>query len=186
MTIIKRTEVPYLNEDVIEKYKNVIIISAEGTMIKMNSLILSAMSHSLKMALLDFDDFDGDHTIITEFSLEELKQVKEYCTKGSCNAMTELLMMSFGLLRPEHIEEKINEKYSTFKLSESKSSEITTSYDNSLVKTEIPMKYEVIGKKHALKNMTSSFEILAAFALCVIFYNFGLIYAGQYTVCLKG
>ena len=135
MTIIKRIEVPYLNEDIIEKYKNVIIISAEGTMIKMNSLILCAMSHSLKMALLEFDDFNGsDNTIITEFSLEELKQIKEYCTKGSCKAMTESIMISFGLLRP-------NEKYSKLKLSEStKSSEIKIYDTNNPM--EIPLKYE--------------------------------------------
>ena len=135
MTIIKRIEVPYLNEDIIEKYKNVIIISAEGTMIKMNSLILCAMSHSLKMALLELDDFNGgDITIISEFSLEELKQIKEYCTKGSCKAMTESIMISFGLLRP-------NEKYSKLKLSEStKSSEIKIYDSNNPM--EIPLKYE--------------------------------------------
>ena len=153
MTIIKRIEVPYLNEDVIEKYKNVIVISAEGTMIKMNSLILCAMSHSLKMALLDFDDFDGDYTIITEFSLEELKQMKEYCTKGTCDAMTELIMISFGLLRP-------NEKHASLKLSESKSSDSITKFDNSLIKMEIPIKYEVIDiKEEPSENLEFGFAL---------------------------
>ena len=124
MTIIKTAEIPYLNEDVIEKYKNVIIISTEGMMIKMNSLILCAMSHPLKMALLEFDDFDSDPTIITEFSLEELKQVKDYCTKGSCDAMTAEIMNSFGLLTPLSVSENnINFK---------------------LEPTEIPMKHEII------------------------------------------
>ena len=45
---------------------------------------------------------------------------------------------------------------------------------------------DAIGKKHALKNMNSLFKILAAFSLCMCdFHNFGLIFAGQCTVCLK-
>ena len=75
MTIIKRTDIPYLNEEVLEKYKNVIIVSSEGLFMKMNSLILCALSHALKAA---FNEDDDDHTIITEFSLEELKQVKGF------------------------------------------------------------------------------------------------------------
>ena len=94
MTIIRSSEVPYLNGDAIEKYNNVIIISVEGLMLKMNSLMLCAMSHLLKMVLLDFDDFHGDYTITTEFSMEELKHLKDYCNKGSSDAMTESIMNS--------------------------------------------------------------------------------------------
>ena len=87
-------------------------------MMKMNALMLCAMSHLLKMALLEIDDFYSDYVITTEFTTEELKQVKDYCTKGLSCAMTESIMISFGLLRP-------NEKYSKLELSEStKSSEI--------------------------------------------------------------
>ena len=96
MTIIKCTEIPYLNEEVLEKYKNVIIVSSEGLIMKMNSLILCALSHVLKMAFYEDDD---DHIIITEFSLEELKQVKEFCIRGSCKAMSESILEAFGLLK---------------------------------------------------------------------------------------
>ena len=94
MTIIKCTEIPYLNEDIIEKYKNVIVVSTEGMIIKMNLLILCAMSDSLRMAFLEDND---NHTIITEFSLEELKQVKDFCLRGSCNALSKSILDSFGL-----------------------------------------------------------------------------------------
>ena len=94
MTIIKRTEIPYLNEDVIEKYKNVIVVSTEGMIIKMNLLILCAMSDLLKMA---FHEDNDEHTIVTEFSLEELKQVKDFCLRGSCDAMSKSILESFGL-----------------------------------------------------------------------------------------
>lgn len=60
MTIIKCTKIPYLHEEVIEKYKNVMVVGTEGTIIKMNLLILCAMSDSLKMAL---NENDEDHTI---------------------------------------------------------------------------------------------------------------------------
>ena len=43
---------------------------------------------------------------------------------------------------------------------------------------EVESTTPIIGKKHALKNMNSLFEILAAF------HNFGLIFVC--TVCLKG
>ena len=146
MTIIKTANIPYLNEDVIEKYKNVIIISTEGMMIKMNSLILCAMSQSLKLALLEFDDFDGDHTIITEFSLAELKQVKDYCTKGTCEAMSELIMNSFGLLTPLSIENNIQK----FK-SETKS--VNASHDNnSMITSEIPVKIPILKETIPMKD----------------------------------
>ena len=146
MTIIKTANIPYLNEDVIEKYKNVIIISTEGMMIKMNSLILCAMSQSLKLALLEFDDFDGDHTIITEFSLAELKQVKDYCTKGTCEAMSELIMNSFGLLTPLSIENNIQK----FK-SETKS--VNASHDNnSMITSEKSVKIPILKETIPLKD----------------------------------
>ena len=87
MTIIQRTGIPYLNEKVLEKYENVIVVSGEGLITKMNLLILCAMSDSLKMA---FDENESDHTIITEFSQEEVQQVKKYYTQWakSCNYFT--------------------------------------------------------------------------------------------------
>ena len=164
MTIIKSSEFPYLNEDIIEKYNNVIIISAEGLMMKMNALMLSAMSHSLKMALLEFDDFHGDHMITTEFSLEELKQLKNYCNKGMSDAMTESIMNSFGLLRPLSVCLNRQEKWNQKNMLESKpnitnSSMIKTENllesqpiitNSSMIKTEIPMENEFIDIKEEL------------------------------------
>ena len=147
MTIIRRTEVPYLNEDIVEKYNNVIIISAEGLMMKMNALMLCAMSHSLKMALLECDDFHSDHTITTEFSLEELKQVKDYCTKGSSNVMSESIMNSFGLLTPLAVENKINFM--------SEPNPVITSFT-----TEIPMKHEIVEiKVEPLENIDFDYTL---------------------------
>ena len=100
MTIIKCTKIPYLNEEVIEKYKNVTVVGTEGMIIKMNLLILCAMSDSLKMALHEDDE---DHTIITEFSLEELRQVKYFCMRGSCDAGAKSILQAFGLLKKSEI-----------------------------------------------------------------------------------
>ena len=63
--------------------------------------MLCALSHTLKKA---FHEDDDDHTIITEFSLEELKQVKEYCMRGTCNAMSEHILQAFGLLKKGEIK----------------------------------------------------------------------------------
>ena len=105
MTIIKCAEIPYLNEEVIEKYKDVTIVSADGPIIKMNSLILVAMSHSIKMALNEDDD---EHIIITEFSLEEIKKVKSFCMRGSCNGITESILKAFALSIPNGSNQIIN------------------------------------------------------------------------------
>ena len=53
MTIIKCVEIPYLKEEVLEKYKNAIVVSAEGMIIRMNSLMLCAISQSIKMANIE-------------------------------------------------------------------------------------------------------------------------------------
>ena len=109
MTIIKSSEISYLNEAVIEKYRNVKVVSAERMSIRINLLILCAMSPSLKM---EFDEDDIDHTIITEFSLEEIKQVKEFCFHGSCNAMSASVLEAFGFLKKGHVQlsrENLNE-----------------------------------------------------------------------------
>ena len=170
MTIIKSAEIPYLSEDIIEKYSNVIVKSVDGLMMKMNALMLCTISPSLKNALLEFDDFHGDHIITTEFSLEELKQVKYYYTKGSSAAMTESIMKSFGLLKPltvslkreekwienEFIKINLKKKHSTFILSDSKP--VITNYDNSLVPTIIPVKNEIIDiKDELLENLEFDF-----------------------------
>ena len=144
MTIIKRTEIPYLNEDVIEKYKNVTVVSSEGMIIKMNLLILCTMSDSLKMAFLEDND---DHTIITEFSLEELKQVKDFCLRGSCDAMSKSILESFGLkIKLPLLENNLDQE------AISENSIISNYYptfleNNSVIKTEIVVKNEIVDIK---------------------------------------
>ena len=102
MVIIKNNIIPYLDERILNSYNNVTLLSnTEGSQIKMNSLMLCALSHTLKKA---FHEDDDDHTIITEFSLEELKQVKEYCMRGTCNAMSEHILQAFGLLKKGEIK----------------------------------------------------------------------------------
>ena len=148
MTIIKCTEIPYLNEEVLEKYKNVIIVSSEGLFMKMNSLILCALSHALKMA---FHEDDEDHTIITEFSLEELKQVKEFCMRGTFDAMSEPILEAFGLLKNSEIKlsdnpfNKIKTEPSNTSLSNSKF--VMNSFENSMISTAILVKNEFINIK---------------------------------------
>ena len=111
MTIIRRQEVPYLNKEVLELYNNVTIVSTEGVFIKMNVLILCATSQSLKNG---FHEEDDEHTIITEFSLEELKQVKDFCLRGSCDVIAESILKAFGLLKKTRIncdsDENVEEK----------------------------------------------------------------------------
>ena len=111
MTIIKiaEKEIPYLKEDILEKYKNAIVVSAEGMMIKMNSLMLCAISQSIKMALSE--DYD-DYTIITEFSLDELKQLKAYYTGGVCEKISESMIKSFGLKEIENRNNALNQNQS--------------------------------------------------------------------------
>ena len=111
MTIIKiaEKEIPYLKEDILEKYKNAIVVSAEGMMIKMNSLMLCAISQSIKMALSE--DYD-DYTIITEFSLDELKQLKAYYIQGVCETISESMIKSFGLKEIENRNNALNQNQS--------------------------------------------------------------------------
>ena len=103
MVIIKNDTIPYLDERILNQnsYNNVTLLSVEGPQLKMNSLILCALSHTLKMAFHEDDDY---HTIITEFSLEELKQVKEFCMRGSCNSMSQSILEAFGLLKKGEIK----------------------------------------------------------------------------------
>ena len=107
MTIIKITDIPYLTEEVIEKYKNAIVVSAEGMIIKMNSLMLCAISRSIKMALNDDCD---DYVIITEFTLEELKQLKAYYIGGVSEKISESMIKSFGLKRINDRNNAMNQK----------------------------------------------------------------------------
>ena len=107
MTIIKITDIPYLTEEVIEKYKNAIVVSAEGMIIKMNSLMLCAISRSIKMALNDDCD---DYVIITEFTLEELKQLKAYYIGGVSEKISESMIKSFGLKKIDDRNNAMNQK----------------------------------------------------------------------------
>ena len=60
-------------------------------------------------------------------------------------------------------------------------------FDDNVTKEnfQCAVKEAKIGKEHALKKYEQFIQILAAFAL-YNFHNFGIIFAGQCTVCLKG
>ena len=92
---IKNDRVPYLDPKNIAAFENATLISTEGLPIKINSLLLGAMSHSLEIAFFEVDD--DEYTITTEFGLEELIQIKQFCITGTCNAMSQSLLQAFGL-----------------------------------------------------------------------------------------
>lgn len=169
MVVIKNNSIPYLDEKILNSYNNVTLLSTEGPQIKMNSLMLCALSHTLKMA---FHEDDDDHTIITEFSLEELKQVKEFCMRGSCNATSEPILEAFGLLKKSEInlsDNNINEikkeplsaiipksksvmkkfglqkiEPTLNKISEKNNTSMTQIFESAMIKTEIEVKNEEI------------------------------------------
>ena len=154
MTIIKCADIPYLNEDVLEKYKDVTIVSSDGPIIKMNSLILVAMSHSIKMALNGEDD---EHFIITEFSLEEIKQLKGFCMRGSYNGITESIVKAFALSIPiesnqipvsnhcgtENVPSKIVKSDTSIAMSDDTQSVIMKKCQNFSLNSEIQVKSEI-------------------------------------------
>ena len=101
MPIIKSEVIPYLNEEILEQYTNVVVVSLEGLIIKMNPLLLCAMSPSLRKAMNQNDD---DLTIITEFTLEELKQVKDFSMTGTCeNSVGQSILHAFGLRNAKQV-----------------------------------------------------------------------------------
>ena len=53
-----------------------------------------------------------DHTIITEFSLEELKQLKAYYIRGVCETISESMIKSFGLKEIENRNNALNQNQS--------------------------------------------------------------------------
>ena len=169
MVIIKNNTIPYLNEKILNSYNNVTLLSTEGPQIKMNSLMLCALSDTLKMA---FHEDDEDHTITTEFSLEELKQVKEFCMRGTCSAMSEPILQAFGLLKKGEIKLSDNNIYeikkepsslmipnyksvmkkfglqkiepTINKISEKNKSSMTQVFESAIIKAEIEVKTEEI------------------------------------------
>ena len=100
MPILKSEEIPYLNEEVLEQYTNVAVVSIEGLIVKMNPLLLCAMSPSLRKAMNQNDD---DLTIVTEFTLEELKQVKDFCMTGTCEHTSQSILHAFGLRNAKQV-----------------------------------------------------------------------------------
>ena len=108
MVHIKNATIPFLDKESIQAFENVKLISTEGFNIKMNCLLLCAMSNSLKMA---FDEFENDHTIVTEFSFEELKQIRQICMTGSCDAISQSLLQAFGF---KEVMNYIDIKYEPF------------------------------------------------------------------------
>ena len=158
MTIIKCVEIPYLKEDILEKYKNAIVVSAEGMIIRMNSLMLCAISQTIKMALNEDCD---DYMIITEFSLEELKQLKAYYIRGVCETISESMIKAFGLevdkrnaINQKHcsddfIDKKIKNSHFILKTSDPKS--VVETLENSLSSTT-NISNPVPGKDIEIKN----------------------------------
>lgn len=136
---IKNDTIPYLDEESIEAFENVKLVSAEGLDVKMNSLILCSMSNSLKMA---FDKFEDDHIIVTEFSFEELKQVKKVCMTGSCDTISQSLLHSFGF---KEVINDLDIKYESLEVND-----VMTDADNELMDQK--------GYKYPLAYINDSFN----------------------------
>ena len=148
---IKNDTIPYLNQKIISTFENVTLISKEGFTIKINSLLLGAMSHSLKVAF--FEAVDGDeYLIITEFGRQELIQMKQFCMTGSCNVMTQSLLQAFGLkVRP------IGLLKTALPVNESTTNEILQDRENvdEISKNNLEFDANALSMKHANKIRNS-------------------------------
>ena len=89
---IKNDTIPYLNQKIISTFENVTLISKEGFTIKINSLLLGAMSHSLKVAFFEAVE-DDEYMNITKFGRQQLIQMKYFYMTGSCNVMIPMTIL---------------------------------------------------------------------------------------------
>ena len=94
---MRSSTIHYLDEDIINTYSNVILISNQGDKLKCNFLILAALKSTLIQSFNN--DLDEDLIIITEHTKEELQNVLNYCKTGEIYQSE--LLKSFGFLDHE-------------------------------------------------------------------------------------
>ena len=74
-------KVPYLNIDIIKKYGNLVIKTADGLELKINSLILVSVSPMFNDFLKEINDVQ-DLVILSEFDSSDLKMFREFIMEG--------------------------------------------------------------------------------------------------------
>ena len=147
MVVIKNNTIPYLDENVLNSFNNVTMKSIEGSQIKMNSLILCAMSHSMAISL---HEDESEHTIITEHSVEELKQVKEFCMTGVCDSVNQYILLAFGLTNDFKQFSKVKNEVMEVKLEpidyEEDDNDNDWEYENKQIKAETKRNNKKVSK----------------------------------------
>ena len=80
-------KLPYLDEKSVEDYTDLAIIGMDGTEVEINLLLLASWSTLLKKILRDIwnDEQNNKLVIVTNYSLTELKSLKNFITDGTLN-----------------------------------------------------------------------------------------------------
>ena len=95
-------EVPYLKSEIINKFGNIIVKTADRLEFKINSLILVSVSQLFKNFLKNIDDDIQEVVILSEFDSSDLKIFREfimegYLPKNAKSSKIEKIFQSFGI-----------------------------------------------------------------------------------------
>ena len=95
-------EVPYLKSEIINKFGNIIVKTADRLEFKINSLILVSVSQLFKNFLKNIDDDIQEVVILSEFDSSDLKIFREfimegYLPKNPKSSKIEKIFQSFGI-----------------------------------------------------------------------------------------
>ena len=104
---------PYLNNDIIKKFGNLVIKTADGLELKINLLILVSVSQMFKDFLNEINDDVLDVVILSEFQSLDLKLFRDFIMEGYLpgliSSKVEQLFQSFGINLSEIVVKKNKE-----------------------------------------------------------------------------
>ena len=86
------SSVPYLERDVIEEFSSLKFYSQDNQVVSINPLMLVALDSKV------ISNIDDESSVMTEFSLQELENLKEFICTGSCEmALISDVLNSLGI-----------------------------------------------------------------------------------------
>ena len=88
---LRCSNIPWMDPNILEEYSNLSLVSYDGQSVKVNPLVF------VSMCTLDIlNPEDEEHVVITELSIQDLHEVKQFCHYGNQEKIDDQILKVLG------------------------------------------------------------------------------------------
>jgi len=91
---LRCSNIPWMDPNILEEYSNLSLVSYDGQSVKVNPLVF------VSMCTLDIlNPEDEEHVVITELSIQDLHEVKQFCHYGNQEKIDDQILKTLGICK---------------------------------------------------------------------------------------